>query len=132
MNQTSNAGLAPCDATDIDVNGFCWRTVRVLIVTDTACTLDHTFTLNTIAVGCNQLYTGDDCPLTSIDTTSQAVFTVRAADYCDGQRALIIEVWIDSGTWINFSSITPSIASSPPFHALVFQWLYHLIHSAVD
>jgi hypothetical protein len=71
-------------------NGFCWRTIRVLIITDTACTLDHTFTLNTIAVGCNAQYSGTDCPLQGEDTTSSASFTVRAADYCDGQRALVI------------------------------------------
>lgn len=41
----------------------------------------------------NQNYLGDDCPLTAVDTSSQAVFTVRAADFCDGQRALVIEVF---------------------------------------
>jgi hypothetical protein len=73
-------------------NGYCWRTVRVLIITDTACTLDHTFTFNTIAVGCTLEYSGIDCPLGAggIDTSTQARFTVRAADYCDGQRALVI------------------------------------------
>jgi hypothetical protein len=81
----------PIDWSLVLQNGFCWRTVRVLIITDTACTLDHTFTFNTIAVGCNAQYSGNDCPLAGgTDTTSQASFTVRAADYCDGQRALVI------------------------------------------
>lgn len=66
--------------------------MRVLIVTDTACTLDHKFTFNTIAVGCNNQYIGNDCPLPTLDTSSSASFTVRAADYCDGQRALVIQV----------------------------------------
>ena len=82
--------LDPCQAGEYDGNGFCWRSITVMIVTDGACTLDHTFTWSTITVDCAEAYSGSDCPLFAPDTSSSASFTVLAADYCDGQRALVI------------------------------------------
>lgn len=52
--------------------------------------MDHTFTLPRIGVSCNSLFSSQCVDPNFNDTTSSAIFTIRAADYCDGQRALVI------------------------------------------
>lgn len=82
--------LTPCSTSHYDLNGFCWRDITVMIVVDSTCMLDHTFALQHITVSCNARYLASDCPLRAPDTTSRAEFTVKTADFCDGQRAHVI------------------------------------------
>lgn len=89
---SSNAGLLNCANENYDsTTGFCSRTIRVLIIVGAACSLNTTFTFEVIGVGCNEQHVGSDCPLGyTVDTTTSASFSVVAADFCDGQRALVI------------------------------------------
>lgn len=92
VSQTDGVGLTPCAAQDYDANGFCWRTVAfILILDDGVCSLANTLTIDTIAIKCNAQYSGADCPLNPNPNTDSALqFTINADNFCNGQRALVI------------------------------------------
>ena len=94
-SQTSNSGLAPCTQADYDpVSGYCWRIVTILITNGAACSLDHTIRIPVISIYCAAAYPSADCPLgpasAGADNSTGVSVTIRADNFCAGDRALVI------------------------------------------
>ena len=63
---------------------------RLLITNGDACDLDHDIQIPVISIFCGTAYNAGDCPLTEWDNSSSITLTIRAAKFCDGDRALVI------------------------------------------